>query len=174
MSDSVGITLEDLVAREEIADVVKRYARGIDRIDSGMLASCYHDGATDDHGTYFSGPADEFVRLVMSTLPRRASTMHFMGAPFIRLEGAVAKCDTYCIAHHISRPDGNGQVSDMILGLRYVDRFERRQGIWRIAKRLVLHDWGYTLRVDQPLEVREMLEASDSARDRTDPSYVGI
>ena len=128
------LTLEDLVAREEIGDVVKRLARGTDRLDEELIASCYHSDGTDDHNV-FRGTGTEFARWVVETLPHFEATMHFVGSPLIRLDGDVAHVDTYCVAHHISRPDGDGQQTDMVLALRYVDRFERRAGDWRVAAR---------------------------------------
>jgi hypothetical protein len=42
--------LQVLVAEAEIGRVIARYCRAIDRMDEGLLRSCYHPGATDEHG----------------------------------------------------------------------------------------------------------------------------
>src|SRR4029078_5966761 len=80
---SMTLTLEDLVAREEIGDIVKRLARGTDRLDEELIASCYHPDGTDDHNV-FRGTGVEFAQWVVDTLPHFQATMHLIGAPRIR------------------------------------------------------------------------------------------
>src|SRR4051794_29089650 len=145
----MGISLEELLVREEITDVIKRLARGTDRLDEQAMASCYHDDGFDDHNS-FRGSGTEFAAWVCEVLPHFETTMHFIGDPYVRLQerAQVAQVDTYCVAHHISKPDDAGDQTDMVLGLRYVDRFERRDGRWRIAKRVCAFDWTYTVAID--------------------------
>ena len=57
------LTVEELVARQEITDVVKRLARGTDRLDEAMMASCYHADGVDDHNS-FRGSGTDFARWV--------------------------------------------------------------------------------------------------------------
>ena len=114
---------------------MKALARGTDRLDRELMASCYHPDGTDDHNV-FRGTGTAFAQWVVDTLPHFQATMHFIGPPRIRNDGDRAKVDTYCVAHHVSKPDGEGLQTDMVLGLRYVDRFERppRWG-WPVAHR---------------------------------------
>lgn len=163
-------TLEDLLAREDIGDIIKCLARGTDRLDEELIASCYHPDGTDDHNV-FRGSGAEFARWVVETLPHFETTMHFIGSPHIRVDGDVAHADTYCVAHHISRPDEDGQYNDMILGLRYVDRFERRDGRWLVAQRVCAFDWTYTVLVDSANAFRFEEGWTLGARDRSDVSY---
>jgi hypothetical protein len=167
--------LDELLAREEITDVVKALARGTDRLDRELMASCYHPDGTDDHNV-FRGTGTEFAQWVVDTLPHFEATMHFIGPPRIRRAMSedgreVAKVDTYCVAHHVSRPDDDGQQTDMVLGLRYVDRFERRDGRWLIAARVCAFDWSYTI----PFDGARGFQFEDTwtlgARDRTDVTY---
>jgi len=129
------LDIDELIAREEITDVIKRLARGTDRLDEELMASCYWPDGFDDHNA-FRGSGTEFARWVCEVLPHFAATMHFIALPHIRLDGDVAQVDTYCEAHHV------GTESDMVMGLRYVDRFEKRDGRWAIAERtFVTHFW---------------------------------
>ena len=43
-------TLQTLLDRAEIRDVMARYARGLDRRDFDLAASCFTDAAVADHG----------------------------------------------------------------------------------------------------------------------------
>jgi hypothetical protein len=167
---SGGLTLDDLLAREEITDVVKALARGTDRLDRELMASCYHPDGTDDHNV-FRGTGTEFAQWVVDTLPHFEATMHFVGPPRIRRAGDRAKVDTYCVAHHLSRPDETGQQSDMVLGLRYVDRFECRGGRWLIAARVCAFDWTYTIPFEPARGFQFESTWTLGARDRTDVTY---
>jgi len=171
--DRPARTLDDLLVREEITDVIKRLARGTDRLDEARMRACYHPDGVDDHNS-FRGSGEEFARWVCDVLPHFASTAHFIGPPYIRLDGDVAHADTYCIAHHISRAGDDGQQTDLVLALRYVDRFERRDGVWLIAKRVCAFDWTYTIAFDPtagfPFEEGFTL----GARDASDVAHRGV
>ena len=166
----VEYDLDELLAREEITDVVKALARGTDRLDRELMASCYHPDGTDDHNV-FQGTGTEFAQWVVDTLPHFEATMHFVGPPRIRRDGDRAKVDTYCVAHHVSKPDDDGQQTDMVLGLRYVDRFERRDGRWLIAARVCAFDWTYTIPFDPARGFGFETTWTLGARDRTDVTY---
>lgn len=132
-------SIDELLARQEIADVIYRYARGIDRLDFELVRSCYHPDAYDDHGA-FKGTVDEFVAAAESWLPRWTATQHFMGNMLIEVQGDVARAETYAVAYH-RREDAEGDGKDDVMGIRYVDRFECRDGDWRIAHRVVATEW---------------------------------
>ncbi len=161
------VTVEELIAREEITDVIKRLARGTDRLDEAAMASCYHPDGFDDHNS-FRGSGTEFAAWVCEVLPHFEATMHFIGPPNIRIDGDTAHCDTYCVAHHV------GADTDMILGLRYVDRFERRAGNWLIAKRVCAFDWTYTLPYDPAKKFMFEADFTVGHRDRSDITYSGV
>ena len=164
------LTVDDLLAREEIADVIKALARGTDRLDRELMASCYQADGTDDHNV-FQGTGTEFAQWVVDTLPHFQSTMHFIGPPLIRNEGDRAEVDTYCVAHHVSKPDDGGRQTDMVLGLRYVARFERRNGTWLIAARVCAFDWSHTVEFDPARGFGFESTWTLGARDRTDVTY---
>jgi hypothetical protein len=163
----MAVTLDELLAREEITDVIKRLARGTDRLDEAAMASCYHPDGFDDHNS-FRGSGGEFAAWVCRVLPHFDATMHFIADPSIRVDGDTAQCDTYCVAHHLS------SESDMILGLRYVDRFERRDGAWLIAKRVCAFDWTYTVAIDPARRFVFEDDFTVGRRDHTDISYQGV
>lgn len=126
-----------------IRDTLCRYWRGIDRRDPALVASTYHPGAYDDHG-YFRGPVEDFVEtLAPGVWAHFTGTMHFSGHVAVELDPASpdrARAESYAEAHHL-RCEEDGRGSDLVYGLRYVDRFERRDGEWRIAHRVCTWDW---------------------------------
>jgi ketosteroid isomerase-like protein len=117
--------LDELLSRHEIEQVILRLARATDRRDAEAIRACYHADAFDDHGAFQGGPA-EFAEWVPKVLAPFAATQHFLAPPRIELEGDLAHCETYCTAHHVTKPDDPGGERDSVMGLRYLDRFERR------------------------------------------------
>ena len=163
-------SLEDLLAKDEIREVLARLARGTDRRDPELIRSCYHADAIDDHGAFRGSPAG-FAEWVPNALGIFASTMHVLGNISIELSGDTAHVETYCTAHHIYPPDDPGGARDNILGLRYVDRFERRGERWLIAKRLCVYDYSLCVPAGDawPLDPPFTRGRPDPA----DPSYEG-
>jgi hypothetical protein len=127
-----------LLAQREIEDVLHRYCRGIDRLDLEAVRDCYWPDATDSHGG-FAGTRDEFVDWVAKLLPRFESTMHFLGNVLIEVAGDAAVAESYALAFHRS-PDPRPSLN-LVVGVRYVDRFERRRGAWKIARRVCVTEW---------------------------------
>ncbi len=142
-SDAREAALDELLARREIEDVVLRYCRGIDRMDRELVRSCYHDGATDEHGS-FSGDADAFIDWAFRLLARYSVTMHCVANVLVELRGAAAVSESYGVAFH--RSDDPRPELNLVTGFRFVDRFERRDGAWRIARRVATTEWS---RVDE-------------------------
>lgn len=95
----MALTIDELLARQEIADVILRYARGVDRLDFDLVRSCYHPDAYDDHGS-FAGGVEEFIAMCEQFLPKWTATQHFMGNMLIEVDGDVARAETYAVAYH--------------------------------------------------------------------------
>jgi len=129
-----------LLDEREIREVLARYCRGVDRLDEGLLASCYHPDASDDHGM-FQGSGSDFAAFCVKALAAHANaTQHVLGQTLVDFEGdSVAHAETYVVAHHRCDRDG-GTVLETV-GARYIDRFEKRGGPWLIADRVVVVEW---------------------------------
>jgi hypothetical protein len=140
--------LELMVAERAIARVLTSYSRGVDRFDFEAVRSCYWPDGTDDHGSFVGG-VNEFIPFVRKSLDRFERTAHFLGNMQIDVDlgRGVARSETYAVAFH-RFTDSEGHPADMWAGLRYVDRFERRDGQWRIRTRVCAYDWRRTDRVD--------------------------
>jgi hypothetical protein len=88
---------------------------------------------------------DGFIEFVGPALARFERTSHFLGNMLIDVDLAkdVARAETYAVAYHRYH-DEERRATDMTAGLRYVDRFERRDGEWRIARRVCAFEWRRT------------------------------
>ena len=150
MNDDAAIDphkLAGMLARQEIRDVLARYARGVDRADADLLRSCYFEDAIEEHGPNYSGPAMEYISGAMQRLRDMGEMAHYLCNSHIDLDGDTAWVETYVIT--FARMRGNGGDVDTLTGGRLCDRFERRGGDWRIAHRKITFDWNNDLPSNQ-------------------------
>lgn len=178
--------LAQLLDRQEIERVVHAYCRGIDRRDLALVRSCYHDDATDQHGSFF-GSADEYVVWVDKLLARYHFTTHALSQitiefadtgetadrrdeiPGSRPDSVAdrAAVETYGISVH--RGDPAKPHQNLATSFRYLDRFERRAGAWKIASRVAIGEWSIRLPAEAWWEIPE--GHVKSRRDAGDPLY---
>jgi len=129
--------LQGLLDREAIRDCLYRYCRGIDRADEAALRSAYWDDATDCHGAW-NGSASGFIDQALARLRQGGRRVHQVTQVGIELHGDVAAVESAFFA--LQAPAATPALETFLCG-RYVDRFERRGGEWRIAARTVVYDW---------------------------------
>lgn len=158
--------------RTEIYDVLVRYCRGIDRLDRQMVRSCYHPGAVDEHGLY-NGTVDEFIENAFTRQATIEVASHCIHNVLIELfDESTAVCEAYANATERSR-EADGTLIDTVVGLRYVDRFERRDGgPWLIAHRTVVIDWSRRHVVDEGWVGAAQM--TRGARSTADPLYTAL
>lgn len=138
---------QEMQERYLIEQVLRRYCRGVDRGDAELIRSVYHADATDDHGGFKGKGVDFADRVVASMNGRVQATMHNLHQTNIALNGLAARVETYFTAHHRIAEDGGTRLETF--GGRYVDRFEKRFGQWKIADRVVVYDWSKVEQVAQ-------------------------
>jgi len=156
--------LQALLDKQEIYEVLTRYCRGVDRGDVEMISSVYHDDAVDDHGI-FKGRGVDFAEWIVDFLKDIRQCQHLIGNVKIELDGDVAWCETYCLS--IS---DDGKQHQTVFN-RYIDRFERRRGEWRIAHRLIAFDISRSDPVTESYGAQLGDALTLGKRDKTDPVY---
>jgi hypothetical protein len=122
-----------LLDRAEIHDVMMHYALGVDLRDYERIARCFasdFDASYGDRRFTDITPLIEFIRGV----ERFDSTTHFLGSQLIDVDGDEAGVETYALITH--RESADGQTAEWVPGGgRYVDRWVRENGRWRIRER---------------------------------------
>lgn len=88
-------------------------------------------------------------------------TVEFGAAP------DLAAVETYGVSVH--RGDPAKPHQNLATAFRYLDRFERRAGVWKIASRVAIGDWSLRLPAEAWWDIPESHRAS--ARDASDPIY---
>jgi ketosteroid isomerase-like protein len=115
-----------------LQDLATRYARAIDRRDRTPLLSLYHEDAIDSHGTMFEGRPVAFADWQPVVMAPFEVTAHHLTTMNFHVQGDSAEGELYFIAYHRTLPPDSTEV--VVTG-RYLDRYERRNGTWKIARR---------------------------------------
>jgi ketosteroid isomerase-like protein len=143
-SNTIEARLKLIEDRQAIHDAIVRYCRGVDRSDPDMVAAAFHDDAMDNHfGVVL--PFREAIGTLKAARtdggsPKSKTTsMHNLGNILIEVDGDIARCESY-VTVVVRIPREGGTAVDWTHAGRYVDRFERRDGEWRIAYRTVVYD----------------------------------
>src|SRR5262249_14166121 len=79
------------------------------------------------------------------------------------IDGDTAHAETYCLAA-MRRRDGDAFE---LVGARYLDRFERRDGRWAIAARVVIFESA----LDPAIAGAFAAACVPGTQDKSDPSY---
>lgn len=132
------MTIDELIAKHEITELVGRYMRGLDRLDKALIRDTFHDDAETDYG-FFKGDADGFANFAYAALQSHLANHHMIGQVNIELEGDTAYGEVYFQAFHRTVIDSKER--DFFVAGRYVDRYEKRGGRWKIAYRSEINDW---------------------------------
>lgn len=127
--------------REEIRDLSRHYMRGLDRLDMALLGSVFAEDATVDYG-FFQGSARDFVDFARQALKDHLANHHMIGQMLIEVDGDEAVGEIYFQAFH--RIVEEGEEKDLFISGRYVDRYARRNGVWKIIFRSEVNDWART------------------------------
>ena len=130
--------LEEVVAQQAISELGCRYARGVDRGDPEIIRSAFHDDAAIVSGA-FNGPAEEFATAIGELLDETSVRVaHTVTNHWIDIDGDNAVGESYVVAFQGTKGD---TPQDVMTGGRYIDRYERRNGEWKISHRTFVMDW---------------------------------
>ncbi|GAA4353824.1 nuclear transport factor 2 family protein [Variovorax defluvii] len=174
MTNETSFRLAD---RAAIQDCLCRYARGVDRGDWALVRSTYHPDANDQHGEYRGG-VDGFIDWLDKRFAGVDNSMHFLGNCLIEFAGPDhAFVETYFASRRLRPPTDvervGLQAGDRMCREawgRYADQFERRDGEWRVARRIVITETSYTS-VALGGERSTASASTYGSRDSNDPSY---
>jgi hypothetical protein len=165
---------DELEARAAISDAMNRYCRGVDRCDWELLRSAYHPGAIDDHGDFY-GTVEEFIADAQERHRAVEQSMHFIGNMLFSFPTVdVAIVESYCVAFLRYVPPAPAVAAGSAAArlravVRYVDRFERREGEWRIAHRTVVFEDRTFEQLSEPFVLDGMRNTQRHGTD--DPLY---
>lgn len=126
--------------RAEIHDCLLRYCRGVDRLDWELAESAYHPDAIDNRGAITASPRD-YLTWSRPHIEPAAWTVHPITNMTYDIDGDTAHTETYVMTCVVS-----GDESEVAIGgARYLSRFERRDGDWRLVRQETSMDYRFTV-----------------------------
>lgn len=173
--------IQRLLDKQEIAEQLYRYCRAIDRSDKELLLSVFHEDSQHNHKP-FVGPSAVFCDAVIDFLSMLEMCTHnvcnilyefeddntaMVEATWLAVERVgvgVERTGSSFEDHDKTRRE------DLMVGGRYIDRFEKREGVWKIAQRTGVHDWHQWREVDDR-RIEKFVNTSIGARKPDDKSY---
>src|SRR5437868_1750435 len=136
MSPELEKRLLELLDKADIHDRLMRYARGIDRNDGDLCQDTFWPDALVDHGhSKFKG---ETVGKLFSTVGKHNAhrQVHTITNLVIEIHGDLATSEAQ---HWYTAETERNEVAHLLSrSLRYVDRWEKRDGEWRIFHRITI------------------------------------
>jgi len=183
--DNAAYSSARIADRMEIQDVIYRWCRAVDRLDFDAMRTVFHPDAVDHHGP-FDGPVEDLIEWIRSRHRGIPFSMHQVGNMLIEFAGSdVALVETYVRTtqrypaesmQSLDQLTGGQQGSfecgaDLFTCSRYVDRFERRNGEWRISERTLVQDWKQVVPV-APGAPKPQPGWAVGRRDRQDPVFL--
>jgi len=163
-----GTGNRELLDRIELGDLVARYCRGCDRRDFTLVRSLYHDDAVDDHGAMFCGGPDAFVAWLAEAVRQWEATLHSVTNSLFVIDGDVAEGEHHVRAYHRTpAPDSR----EYVVHGRYLDRYARRDGVWKFLHRSLAFDAAELRPTDIEAFARLGADAPPGRAGRDDPSF---
>jgi hypothetical protein len=139
--------IETYLAKQDIYELVCQYSRGLDRLDEDLLCSVFFEDAYCEYG-FFNGAVKDFAGFAIEALSGHVANHHMIGNVLIEVEGNEAFGEVYFHAYH-KVPAEQG-FDDVIIAGRYLDRYELRDGVWKIAYRSERNDWSRSQPTNDP------------------------
>jgi hypothetical protein len=128
-------TVETLIAKQAITEVLHRYCYAMDRIDPDLGAQIWHPDGTAHYGrATFEGRAEDYLTQVLEQHRQSEGTSHQLSNIMIVVDGDRATSESY--VHACIRVRGD----DIVVRGRYLDSWSCRDGQWRIDDRRYEND----------------------------------
>ena len=133
--------LQEMLDEYALRKLVHTYCRAVDRGDLEALPDLYHRDAEDRHGAFSSGSVDGFIERLAASRRHLRSTQHHVTTTNFAIRGDSAEGEIYSIATHTFAAKGG--ETEVIVGGRYLDKYEKRNGTWRFLERAIVTDWAH-------------------------------
>jgi hypothetical protein len=160
--------IDALLDRQDIADCLARFSRGMDRFDKATYLSAFHGDAVVAAGPFVGSAAACYDWAMPMHAAGQAATHHNLLNSTVEIDGETAHAETYYLFVGRNRDDSN-----WIAGGRYIDRLEKRDGAWKIALRTNLIEWsGLVPTMPLPFaDLPDIYANGAPSRSPEDPSY---
>lgn len=130
----------------ELNQLAYRYAAAVDACDVDAFLDVFHPDAR--LRSYHPDAQEPFADLTgheqLASIPNTMRgmyrrTAHMMTNHLVEIDGDAASGEVLCTARHLTNDTQAPNSLNVII--RYVDRYERREGSWKIADRRIRFLW---------------------------------
>jgi SnoaL-like domain len=133
--------VQELLDEYALRKLVHGYCRAVDRGDLDTVRDLYHPDAEDSHGSFSSGAVEVFLSTLAQTRPYIRSMQHHVTTTNFAISGDIAEGEVYSIATHSFAASGG--ETEVVVGGRYLDKYEKRDGVWKFTTRSIVTDWAH-------------------------------
>jgi hypothetical protein len=164
----------ELLDKQAITEGLYRYCRALDRMDKEMVSRVFHDDMTADYDpSQTIRSLKEFIPWMWGHHTRFHNHNHQVSNILIEVNGDTAGSESYVEARLQRRlPNGNFELFTVVG--RYVDRWEKRSGQWKIIHRRYLGDMMDQREIEDRLPAGTSFAVRDENDAARDPSYTAI
>lgn len=150
------MTVEELIAREQIRQSLLRHFRAADRVDAELEERAFWPDGHFIGGPVHGAMAEAIPGLYGGLLGETfETTCHYITNILVTVEGDRGHVECYGVGYHLIAdnaetiagvlgadfPLETGQRYELLVGVRYAVVMERRQGEWRILTMEPVIDW---------------------------------
>lgn len=125
----------------EIHETLYRYCRSMDRMDAPLALDCFWPDANLEYSSLFNGSAAGFVEWLWPVHASMVCHTHRVTNILVDFKGADDAASE-AMVHVTLRMNDKGELVDLVGHGRYLDRWQRRDGRWRISGRTYVTDLG--------------------------------
>jgi hypothetical protein len=159
--------VREIIAKDEIRDLNYSYLQSIDRCDYDKMRSLYWEDGRDEHGINPSGEVEDFITMIEGYYASAICLQHHLTNLYIKVDGDYAESEGYVVNINLLPGFEN------VFGGRYLDKYERRGGVWKFIHRRLTAEWIKSKEEGIDNRAAESVTAGmyHGAIDETDPSY---
>ncbi len=168
--------ISELWDKQEITEVIYKFARALDRVDGDLMKSTYWEEAIEEHQDpifpdlfAWNDNAHAFVPIAMKGFEALEISQHRISNVLIELDGDTAKAEAYVYAYHVAK-DEEGIEHEGILGGRHLFNFVKKGDVWKIQHRNTLFDWNRNNKATA-IWSEKFEDKYRGQRNKTDDSY---
>jgi len=134
-TDSADARLTRVADIQEMRDVLARFCRGMDRCDVELCKAAFHAEATEHHGPFIGRAHDFYEGMLPQLKTSFEPTVRCLSNLLVEFDRGIAVSE---VKWSVVMRD---TAQDMFQQGRYLDRWERRSGQWKIIARISVVDW---------------------------------
>jgi hypothetical protein len=164
--------ISELLDKQAITEALYRYCRSMDRMDKDLLRTVFFPEATIQYmPDLIHRSTEEFMDWVWGHHEQFLIHSHQVTCTQIELNGDKAASEAYGQSKVVAARLPNGRLKLISTMGRYLDRWERRNGQWKIAHRLYCADIHAESEIPDAMPSAASLSRRDPRDPTKDPSY---